>query len=96
MPTKRPTRPKQGKATARRAPRPNNPYGIDNEEFDRLSLESSRKYAGKWIAWAPGHDKVVAVGDTFGEAADEAERLGHDVQTLIYQSPPPDAYLYKS
>ncbi len=95
MPTRKPTRTKKAAAGKKRVPRPNNPYGIDNEEFRRLSLESSRMYPNKWIAWSPGHDRVVTAGDTFAAACDEAERLGYDVQTLIYESPPPYTYTYK-
>ena len=82
------TGPKKPAKAKRRGPRPKNPYGISNEEWDRISLESSRRYPGKWIAWSPGHDTVVAVGDTFEDAQSEAERLGHDVRALIYESPP--------
>ncbi|HEY2156643.1 MAG TPA: hypothetical protein VGH33_13510 [Isosphaeraceae bacterium] len=88
MPTKKSTKARKATTPRKRGPRPNNPYGIDNEEWSRLSLESSRKYPGKWIAWTPGHDKIVAVGDTFGAVDDETARLGFDVHTLIYQSPP--------
>lgn len=92
MPTKKPTRTKKAATARKRQPRPNNPYGIANEEWSRLSMESALKYPGKWIAWTPGHDKVVAVGDTFGEVDDEAARLGYDVETLIYQSPPREVF----
>ena len=92
MPTKKPTPTRKAATARKRQPRPNNPYGIPNEEWWRLTLETSTKYPGKWIAWTPGHDKVVAVGDTFGEVDDKAASLGWDVETLIFQSPPREVF----
>lgn len=93
MSTEKPTKTEPAKPRPKRRPRPNNPYGIDNEEFTRLSIESSRLYTGKCIAWSPGHDKVLAVGATFKEVDDELDRLGLDASTAIHEFIPP--YMYR-
>ena len=53
--------PKQ-KTTRKRAPRPNNPFGISNDRWLELCQESM-EHAGRWIVWSPGHDKILAVAD---------------------------------
>jgi hypothetical protein len=92
MPTEKPTRAKRAVTRPRRAPRPNNPFGIDNEEFTKLSLEASEKYSGKCIAWSRGHDKILAAGETFKEVDDELGRLGLDASAVIYEFVEP--YMY--
>jgi hypothetical protein len=59
----------------KRAPRPNNPFGIDNDEWDRLCFEQ-HQYEGKVIAWSPGHDKILAAADDYPALRAELERLG--------------------
>lgn len=82
MPTEKPAGAKKAR---KRGPRPNNPYGIANEEWTRLNLETSRRYAGKCIAWSPGHDEVLAAGDDFDEVHAELGRLGIDASTAIHE-----------
>ncbi len=95
MPTQKPTRTKKAAASKRvsRGRTIRTASTMRNSGDSRL--ESSRMYPNKWIAWSPGHDRVVTAGDTFAAACDEAERLGYDVQTLIYESPPPYTYTYE-
>ncbi len=85
MATEKPTKARPTAVPRERVPRPNNPYGLVNEEWTRLNLESSRDYAGKCIAWSRGHDKVLASGDSFLEVERELARLGLDVRDSIYE-----------
>lgn len=50
--------------------------------------EEEAKYPGEWIAVAGG--RIVAHGKTFGEAYDDARKLGHDPYMALAYDPSAD------
>jgi hypothetical protein len=84
MSIRKPSPRKPPKPKPKRAPWPNNPFGIENEEWIRLGLEA-QQYERKWIAWSPGHDKILASSDALQDVIDEVRRQGHDEHEVSYE-----------